>query len=74
MNLFNLRNSPPIHELSLAEVEQRIHQVRMNRVVPPPKPASRSKKASTNGSSDLAKLMKIAGNLDPETLAKLLGD
>ena len=72
MNLLDLRSHPPIHELSLEEVEKLIHQVRMNRVIPVKKPKTSSTKAATSGGSDLAKLLKLAESLDPEVLKQMM--
>ena len=72
MNLLDLRARPPIHELSLEEVEKLIHQVRMNRVIPVKKSKASSSKTTTSGGSDLTKLLKLAENLDPEVLKQML--
>ena len=73
MNLLELRNRLPIHELSLAEVIDLIHETRINRVRAPIKTVSAAKSsAHSTKETDLERFMKLANDLDPELLAKLM--
>jgi len=73
MNLPDLRNRPPIHELSLAEVEKLISETRRNRVALPSKTTKAARTTSAK-ETDIDKFMKLASDLDPELLAKILGE